>query len=56
MIQEAITRFGRLDIVVANAGIASWARLWEIEADQWRDVIDVNLTGVWNTIKAASRR
>ncbi|CPU27369.1 Putative short chain dehydrogenase/reductase [Mycobacteroides abscessus] len=53
VIQEAITRFGRLDIVVANAGIASWARLWEIEADQWRDVIDINLTGVWNTVKAA---
>ncbi|AFC50145.1 putative short chain dehydrogenase/reductase [Mycobacterium intracellulare MOTT-02] len=49
---EAITQFGRLDIVVANAGVLNWGRLWEISAQQWQDVLDVNLTGVWNTIKA----
>ncbi|MUM18079.1 mycofactocin-coupled SDR family oxidoreductase [Mycobacterium sp. CBMA271] len=53
VIGEAINRFGRLDVVVANAGIANWCRVWELEPEQWRDVIDVNLTGVWNTIKAA---
>lgn len=30
----------------------NWGRLWEISAQQWQDVLDVNLTGVWNTIKA----
>lgn len=53
VIGEAIGKFGRLDIVVANAGTASWGRLWEIEPDEWQDIIDTNLTGVWNTIKAA---
>ncbi len=49
---RAIEQFGRLDIVVANAGVLNWGRLWEISAQQWQDVIDVNLTGLWNTIKA----
>lgn len=52
IVDEAITQFGRLDIVVANAGVLNWGRLWEISAQQWQDVLDVNLTGVWNTIKA----
>ncbi len=53
VVDEAITQFGRLDVVVANAGVLNWGRLWEISAQQWQDVLDVNLTGVWNTIKAA---
>jgi SDR family mycofactocin-dependent oxidoreductase len=44
--------FGRLDIVVANAGILNWGRLWEISAQQWQDTLDINLTGLWHTIKA----
>lgn len=52
VVDDAITQFGRLDIVVANAGVLNWGRLWEISAQQWQDVLDVNLTGVWNTIKA----
>ncbi len=52
VVADAIEQFGRLDIVVANAGVLNWGRLWEISAQQWQDVIDINLTGVWNTIKA----
>ncbi|MGV0645132.1 mycofactocin-coupled SDR family oxidoreductase [Mycolicibacterium sp. XJ879] len=52
VVSDAIAQFGRLDIVVANAGVMNWGRLWEISAKQWQDVLDVNLTGVWNTIKA----
>ena len=48
----ALEQFGRLDIVVANAGVLNWGRLWEISAQQWHDIIDINLTGLWNTIKA----
>jgi len=44
---------GRLDVVVANAGIVSWGRFWEMSDDQWSTLIDVNLTGVWRTLKAA---
>jgi SDR family mycofactocin-dependent oxidoreductase len=51
-VAKGIDRFGRLDVVVANAGIFSFGRMWEISLEQWRDVIDVNLTGVFHTIKA----
>ncbi len=51
-VSQGTERFGRLDVVVANAGIFSFGRMWEIELDQWQDVIDVNLTGVFHTIKA----
>jgi SDR family mycofactocin-dependent oxidoreductase len=52
VIADALEQFGRLDIVVANAGVLNWGRLWEISAQQWQDVIDINLTGLFNTIKA----
>jgi NAD(P)-dependent dehydrogenase (short-subunit alcohol dehydrogenase family) len=48
-VQAGLDGFGRLDIVVANAGIAPM----QSGDDGWRDVIDVNLTGVYNTIKVA---
>lgn len=44
---------GRLDVVVANAGICNWSRFWEMPEDQWQTMIDVNLSGVWRTMKAA---
>ncbi|MFE3442694.1 mycofactocin-coupled SDR family oxidoreductase [Nocardia sp. NPDC059180] len=44
--------FGRLDVVVANAGICSVGLSWEISAEQWRETVDVNLTGVFHTAKA----
>ena len=52
MVAAALEQFGRLDIVVANAGVLNWGRLWEISAQQWQDTLDINLTGLWNTIKA----
>ena len=52
VVSDAMDQFGRLDIVVANAGVLNWGRLWEISAQQWQEVIDTNLTGLWNTVKA----
>ena len=48
-LQAGLDEFGRLDIVVANAGIAPM----QSGGDGWRDVIDVNLTGVYHTIEVA---
>jgi SDR family mycofactocin-dependent oxidoreductase len=53
IVANAIEQYGRLDVIVANAGVLNWGRLWEISAQQWQDVIDTNLTGLWNTIRAA---
>jgi SDR family mycofactocin-dependent oxidoreductase len=52
-VADGISEFGRLDIVSANAGIASFAPAWELTEETWQEMIDVNLTGVWKTCKAA---
>ncbi|BBG05348.1 MULTISPECIES: mycofactocin-coupled SDR family oxidoreductase [Pseudonocardia] len=48
-----VEEFGRLDIACANAGILSFAGAGEMGQTTWQDVIDVNLTGAWNTAQAA---
>jgi SDR family mycofactocin-dependent oxidoreductase len=54
VLADGVDRFGgRLDVVVANAGISDWARFWEMSDEQWQTMIDVNLTGVWRTMKVA---
>jgi SDR family mycofactocin-dependent oxidoreductase len=53
VVADGIAQFGRLDILVANAGVSSWNRLWEMSEEQWDTVIDVNLNGTWRTIRAA---
>lgn len=52
-VDDAVGMLGGLDIAVANAGICSLATTAEMTATQWQDMIDVNLTGCWNTVKAA---
>jgi len=52
-LDDGVAKFGRLDIVAANAGIVSFGRAEELSDGTWQDVLDVNLTGVWHTVKAA---
>jgi (+)-trans-carveol dehydrogenase len=52
-LDAGVARLGGLDIVAANAGIVSFGRAEELTEQAWRDMIDVNLTGVWHTVKAA---
>jgi SDR family mycofactocin-dependent oxidoreductase len=51
-VRTTVDTFGRLDIVLANAGIAPMS-LHDHE-DVWRDVIDVNLSGTYNTLRATA--
>jgi SDR family mycofactocin-dependent oxidoreductase len=52
-VEAGLAELGKIDIVCANAGIGSWAVSWEMTAQQWQEMIDVNLTGVFNTARAA---
>ena len=55
-VTDTVDRFGRLDIVIANAGITSWLGDQADEsADRvWHEVLEVNLTGAWNTLRATT--
>jgi SDR family mycofactocin-dependent oxidoreductase len=53
VLEAAVTELGHLDGVVANAGISSAAPAQELGQDMWHTMIDINLTGVWNTCQAA---
>ncbi|MEV0363205.1 mycofactocin-coupled SDR family oxidoreductase [Nocardia fusca] len=49
---RALDEFGRIDILLANAGIASNALIAEMPEQTWQDMIDVNLTGVYHSFRA----
>lgn len=54
-VAKVVDRWGRLDIVFANAGINGvWAPLEELDPEEWRQTIDVNLTGTFFTVKYAA--
>ncbi|KUI31541.1 3-ketoacyl-ACP reductase [Mycobacterium sp. IS-1496] len=54
VVRTGVEQLGRLDIVVANAGIGNGGQtLDKTSEEDWRDMIDVNLSGVWKTVKAA---
>lgn len=52
-VEDGVAQLGRLDIVLANAGISSMAPTLDMDESMWSTMIDINLTGVWKTIKAA---
>jgi SDR family mycofactocin-dependent oxidoreductase len=52
LVEEVRQQFGRLDIVAANAGIASYGGALDISEETWREVVDINMTGVWQTVRA----
>jgi (+)-trans-carveol dehydrogenase len=51
-VAAALDELGPIEIVCANAGVASFAPTWQLTDEQWHDVIDIDLTGVWRTTKA----
>jgi 3-oxoacyl-[acyl-carrier protein] reductase len=52
MVQTAIDRFGRVDVLMNNAGINRLVPVWEMDDETWRMVIDVNLTGTFYCTRA----
>jgi 3-oxoacyl-[acyl-carrier protein] reductase len=54
LVDVAIEKFGRLDILVCNAGVWEGAAVEEISEELWDRVIDVNLKGTWTACRAAA--
>ena len=53
---HAVSALGSVDIAVANAGIARGGSVMEMSLKEWQDQVDVNLTGVFLTVREAARR
>jgi len=52
-VDNAAERFSGIDIVVANAGIVSYGSVLQVDPEAFKRVIDVNVVGVFNTVRAA---
>jgi 3-oxoacyl-[acyl-carrier protein] reductase len=53
IVDATVERFGRLDIVVANAGVGSYGPFLEMPQDELDEILDVNVKGTFNTLRAA---
>lgn len=53
VVADGVAELGRLDIVAANAGIATFGKAIDISEASWQTMLDINLTGIWHTVKAA---
>lgn len=52
-VEAGVAELGRLDIVLANAGISAPAPTLDMSEEQWQTMIDINLTGVWKSLKVS---
>ncbi len=53
VVTKASAEWGGIDLVVANAGIGKFGSIEDLSEKDWQDTIDINLTGVFNTIKSS---
>lgn len=54
LVERGLSEFGRIDIALGNAGILSYNDVWALSDAQWDEMIDINLKGVWRTVKAVT--
>jgi SDR family mycofactocin-dependent oxidoreductase len=55
-VEDGVAELGRLDIIVANAGIAAPQAWDQITSESFRDVMEINVTGTWNTVMAGAHK
>lgn len=51
-VNKTLEKFGQIDLLFANAGLGHFANIEDMTPEQWHEVIDTNLTGVFYTVKA----
>jgi 3-oxoacyl-[acyl-carrier protein] reductase len=51
-VESVVKHFGRLDVLIANAGVGHLAPIEDLSEEDWKETIDTNLTGVFNSVKA----
>lgn len=52
-VKAVIDHFGQLDVLIANAGVGHFNNIEALTEEEWKDTIDTNLTGVFNSVKAS---
>lgn len=55
-VEQIVEKFGKLDIVIANAGLGIFAPIDEMTLEDWNAMIDTNLTGAFHTLKATVKQ
>lgn len=53
VVNQVVATWGRLDYFIANAGVGHFAPIQTLSVEDWHETIDINLTGVFNSIKAS---
>ena len=47
-----IEAWGQLDVLIANAGVGNFGSITDLSHEKWNETIDINLTGVFNSVKS----
>ncbi|NVN53821.1 mycofactocin-coupled SDR family oxidoreductase [Mycolicibacterium hippocampi] len=55
-VEQGVAELGRLDVIVANAGVSAPQAWDDIRPEDFRDVMDINVTGTWNTVMAGAHK
>ena len=53
VVTKTVDAFGAVDVLIANAGVGHFGNIEDLTEDEWNQTIDTNLTGVFNSVKAA---
>lgn len=56
LMEAAVRRYGSLDILINNAGVSRWKSPYELNVEEWDDILDINLRGIFLCAREAAKR